>query len=127
MYGQLPNLDFDLLGDATKRRADLLGDYKEQKLRLCKLFALRRVIRHSHKTKSKLEQERLRRRAIEKREGSKDRARKRKQALQILNDEHVEINYLVKGDTVIDDIKRDLKQEKQISRPDSDNKIESLS
>lgn len=93
VYGQLPNLDFDLLGDATKRRADLLGDYKEQKLRLCKLFALRRVIRHSHKTKSKLEQERLRRRAIEKREGSKDRARKRKQALQILNDEHVELNY----------------------------------
>ena len=104
----MPNLDFDLLGDASARRGDLVGDYDEQKLRLCKLFALRRVIKHSHKTRSKLEQERLRRRAIEKREGGRERAWKRKQALEILNDEKHEAEYLerrIKGsDTVSKDI-----------------------
>ena len=93
VYDQLPKLDFDLLGDATGRRGDLVGCYEDQKLRLCKLFALRRVIKHSHKTRSKLEQERLRRRAIEKREGGRERAWKRKQALRILNDENCEMEY----------------------------------
>ena len=66
-------------------------------MRLCRLFALRKVIKHSHKTKSKLEQERLRRRAQEKRDGSKTRAWKRKEALKLLNDETESIKYLKKG------------------------------
>ena len=66
---------------------------------------MRRLISHSHKTKSKLEQERLRRKAIEKREGSKDRARKRKQALKIFNDEQGCADYLVKGHKQLDSIK----------------------
>lgn len=74
VYEQLPNLDFDLLGDATKRNPNLLGSYQDQKLRLCKLFALRKVIKHSHKTKSKLEQERLKRKAKEKTQVQKVKA-----------------------------------------------------
>ena len=29
IYEQIPNWDFDLLGDASKRRGDLLGEYED--------------------------------------------------------------------------------------------------
>ena len=87
-------------------------------MRLCKLFALRRVIRHSHKTKSKLEQERLKRRAQEKREGSKIKNFKRKQALKMLNDRDAEINYHVKGEAALK-IKNMTIKEEQSSKNDA--------
>ena len=101
VYKQLPKLDFDLLGDTSKRRDDLLDDLSEQKLRLCKLFALRRVIKHSHKTKSKLEQERLKRKAKEKTMIQKVKADQRKAALEVLNDDSVPLNYLMKGEVAM--------------------------
>ena len=66
VYESLPTLDFELLGDASRRNGKLLGSFDDQKLRLCKLFAIRKVIKHSHKTKSKLEQERLKKKMKEK-------------------------------------------------------------
>ena len=67
VYEQLPTLDFELLGDASRRNDELLGDFYQQKLRLCKLFAVRKVIKHSAKNKSKLEQERIKSRYSNKR------------------------------------------------------------
>jgi len=77
VYEQLPNLDFELLGDASRRNEKLLGDFREQKLRLSKLFAVRKVIKHSHKCKSKLEQERLKRKMKEKTSMQKIKQRQR--------------------------------------------------
>ena len=93
VYEKLPSLDLDLLGDTSGRRPDLLDDYSEQKLRLCKLFAIRRLIKHSHKTKSKLEQERLKRKAKEKTKIQKAKQDQRRAALEVLNDETVTLNY----------------------------------
>ena len=77
-------------------------------MRLCKFFALRKIIRRSNKTKSKLEQERLKRRDKEKSNQAKSRLYKRKKALEVLNDENVSREYLVKGKS---QLKKDEKKE----------------
>ena len=122
VYEQLPNLDFDLLGDASKRNPNLLGDYKDQKLRLCKLFALRKVIKHSHKTKSKLEQERLKRKAKEKTQVQKVKAQQRIEALKVLNDDNVSLEYLVKGEQALKNGLNESKGLKAESDFDSSNR-----
>lgn len=81
VYESLPTLDFELLGDASRRNGKLLGSFDDQKLRLCKLFAIRKVIKHSHKTKSKLEQERLKKKMKEKTQIQKVKQKQRQKAL----------------------------------------------
>jgi hypothetical protein len=51
VYEKLPTFDMDLLGDASRRRGDLLGSYETQKVRLMKHFALRKLIKGSDKTR----------------------------------------------------------------------------
>ena len=55
VYEKLPELDLEVIGDASKRREDLLGSYDEQKLRLMKLFAIRKLIKGTDKTRPILE------------------------------------------------------------------------
>jgi len=55
VYERLPVLDMELLGDASLRRPDLLDSYPNQKLRLMKLFALRKVIKCSNRARPILE------------------------------------------------------------------------
>ena len=57
------------------------------------MFAVRKVIKHSHKTKSKLEQERLKNRAKAKTREQKSNQIARAKALEALNDERAEENY----------------------------------
>jgi hypothetical protein len=45
VYQRLPELDFELLGDASHRPDDFLDDYAEQKIRLMKFYALRLIFK----------------------------------------------------------------------------------
>jgi hypothetical protein len=55
VFDKLPTLDMELLGDASRRRGDLLGSYETQKLRLMKHFAIRKIVKGSDKTRPILE------------------------------------------------------------------------
>jgi len=89
VYERLPSLDFDLLGDASQRRGDLLGDYDEQKLRLSKLFALRKAIKCSDTTRPKLQQEYIKKRDVIKRHKQAVRRKERNKMLKVFNDDKV--------------------------------------
>lgn len=101
VYKELPNLDFELLGDATRRNTELLGDFQEQKMRLTKLFALRKITKHSLKTRSKLEQERIKRKVKERNQVKKVNATARQNALKVLNNDAVTLNYIARGEAAL--------------------------
>ena len=52
VYQRLPELDFELLGDASHRPDDFLDDYAEQKIRLMKFYALRLIFKQTAKYKT---------------------------------------------------------------------------
>lgn len=87
IYCQLPRLDFSVLGDTSSRQQfqSQLGDIHSQKIRLCKLFALRKLIKSSVRVKPAKEQERMKQRNQAKLLRLKDSLQSRKQALRVLN------------------------------------------
>lgn len=89
-YHKLPDLDFDLLGDTSLRDTykHLLGDIKEQQIRLCKLFAFRKLITHSIRVRSVLEQERIKKMLKIKTAREKIRGNLRRKVAEALNGEN---------------------------------------
>ena len=82
-------MDFEKLWDASMRRADLLGSFEQQKLRLVKLFALRGVFKWTSRHQNKTEKEYHMRKSEDKRAIQNIRRKERKKALAIFNNERV--------------------------------------